>query len=286
MKIKSTWDEKLWKIISYTFVALFSLICLYPFWHALMASFSDVSALMKHSGFLLKPAGFSIEAYKVVFQDKNIWNGFKNSFFLLGVGIPLNLIMTSLGAYVFSRKNMLFKRPLLLFCLFTMYFSAGIIPTYLNFKSLHLTGTLWGVILPWMIGVYQMIVLKTAFESIPSSVLEAAQIDGAGHLTTLFRIVLPLSKASLAVVGLQYGVSIWNGWFWSSTLIGDKSKLPLQAILRNMIITGDASSGGQLLTIETVQYAVIIVAIVPILLVYPWLQKYFAKGAMIGSVKE
>ena len=286
MKVKSTRGEIAFKLFSYGFITLFSLICLYPFWHAVMASFSEVGALSRHSGFLLKPAGFSLDAYKVVFKNKDIWTGFANSFFLLAVGIPLNMIMTCLGAYVFSRKNVLFKKPLLMFCMFTMYFSPGTIPMYLNFKDLHLTGTLWGVILPWMIGVYQMIVMKTAFEAIPADLLDSAKIDGAGHLTSLFKIVLPLSKASFAVVALQYGVSIWNGWFWSSTLISDKSKLPLQAILRSLIVKGDVFSGGQLLTLETVQYAIIVVAVVPILLIYPKLQKYFAKGVMIGSVKE
>lgn len=286
MKGTTSLEEKIFKIVSYTVIAIFALLCLYPFWHALMASISDETELMKHSGFLLKPAGFSLEAYKIVFQNPNIWSGFRNSLFLLCVGIPLDVILTAIGAYVFSRKNVLFKKPLLLFCMFTMYFSAGTIPAYLNLKDLHLTGTLWGVILCGMVGVYQMIVLKTSFEAIPDSLSEAARIDGAGHWTILFKIILPLSKASIAVVALQYGVGLWNGWFWASTIISDKKKLPLQVILRNMIITGDVDSGSQLLTVETVQYAIIIVAIVPILLVYPKLQKYFAKGVMIGSVKE
>lgn len=286
MKVKKTKGEAAFQIFCYAFIIFFSLICLYPFWHAVMASFSEAGQLMRHSGFLLKPAGFSLEAYKIVFQTKAIWTGFANSIFMLLVGVSLNMIMTCLGAYVFSRKNLLFKKPLLLFCMFTMYFSPGTIPMYLNFRDLHLTGTLWGPILGFMVGVYQLIVMKTAFESIPDGICDAAKIDGAGHITTLFKIVLPLSKASAAVVALQYGVSIWNGWFWSTTLISDKYKLPLQSVLRTLLIKDDVFSGGGSLTLETVQYAIIVVSIVPVMLVYPKLQKFFAKGVMIGSVKE
>ena len=171
--------------------------------------------------------------------------------------------------------------------------SGGMIPTYLNMKSLHLTGSLWGLILPFMISVYNLIILKTSFASIPESLIEAARIDGASHLKVLFSIVLPLSKAILAVMVLYYGVGVWNGWFWASAILRDREMYPLQLVLREILLqnstsnmTGGTSVGDVESVAATVKYATIMVATVPILCIYPFLQKYFAAGVMVGAVKE
>ena len=216
-----------------------------------------------------------------------------NTMFILVVGVILDLIMTSLGAYFLSRKRVMFKKPIMMFIMFTMFFSGGMIPFYLNLKDLHLTGTLWGLIIPFMISTYNMIILRTSFESIPESLIEAAQIDGAGHMTILAQVVLPLSKAILAVMVLYYGVSIWNSWFWASAIIRNREMYPLQIILREILMQNDTSSmmaGTSAMDTEaigmTIKYATIMVATVPILCVYPFLQKYFTKGTMVGAVKE
>lgn len=272
---------------------LIMLVCLYPVWYVAVASFSNSNALTQHSGLLFRPIGFSIDAYKKVFQNPMIGKGYLNTLFILIIGVFLDLVMTSLGAYFLSRKRVMFKKPIMLFIVFTMFFSGGMIPFYINLKELHLTNTLWGLIIPFMITTSNLIILRTSFESIPESLIEAAQIDGAGHIRILTTIVLPLSKAMLAVMVLYYGVSIWNSWFWASAILRNREMYPLQIILREILLSNDTSSmtaGASATDTEaigmTIKYATIMVATVPILCVYPFLQKYFTKGTMVGAVKE
>ena len=293
MKIKISKGEKIFRVFNYMILTLITLICLYPMWHVVMGSLSTSSGLMSHSGLLLLPEGLSLAAYQSVLNNASIYSGYKNTFIILGVGIPLDLVMTCIGAYFFSRKRVFFRNPLMFLVLFTMYFSGGTIPFYLTLKDLHLNGSLLGIILPFMINTYNMIILRTAFNAIPDSLTEAAQIDGAGHFTILFRIVIPLAKATLAVMVLYYGVSRWNGWFWAGVLLRDREKYPLQIILREILLSNDmASMGGtgggsdSEGILMSIKYATIIVATVPILLVYPLIQKHFTQGVMIGAVKE
>lgn len=292
MKVKISRGERIFHVINYIVLTIIALICLYPMWFVAMASFSNSSRLMAHSGFLLKPLGFNLQAYMKVFENPMILKGYVNTLFILVAGVALDLVMTSLAAYFFSRKGVMFKKPLMLFVLFTMFFSGGMIPFYLNLKDLHLINSRWGLIIPFMINTYNMIILRTSFESIPDSLTEAARIDGAGHITILFKIILPLSKAIMAVMVLYYGVSIWNAWFWASAILRDRELYPLQVILREILISNDlqAMNGGAGADAEaiaqSIKYATIMVATVPILFVYPFLQKYFTKGVMIGAVKE
>lgn len=292
MKVKISRGERIFHVINYIVLTIIALICLYPMWFVAMASFSNSSRLMAHSGFLLMPLGFNLQAYMKVFENPMILKGYVNTLFILVAGVALDLVMTSLAAYFFSRKGVMFKKPLMLFVLFTMFFSGGMIPFYLNLKDLHLINSRWGLIIPFMINTYNMIILRTSFESIPDSLTEAARIDGAGHITILFKIILPLSKAIMAVMVLYYGVSIWNAWFWASAILRDRELYPLQVILREILISNDlqAMNGGAGADAEaiaqSIKYATIMVATVPILFVYPFLQKYFTKGVMIGAVKE
>lgn len=286
MKIKESISVKIFKVFNYMLLSALALVCLYPFWHVLMASFSDSALLAKNIGLLLEPAGFSLEAYEIVLKEKLLYTGFLNTMILLVVGIPLNMVMTCLGAYFFSRKNVYFKKTLFLIILLTMYVQGGTIPFYLTLKDLHLTGTLWGVIIPAALSTYNMIVMRTAFESIPDSLSDAAKIDGAGHLTILFKVVLPLSKATFAVIAMYYGMSTWNSWFWASTILQKESQLPLQSVLRNLLIVDEASAELGVAVKETVKYATIIVSNIPVLFIYPLMQRYFTKGVMIGGVKE
>ena len=293
MKIKKSKGERAFQVFNYAFLMLIMLVCLYPVWYVAVASFSNSNALTQHSGLLFRPIGFSLDAYKKVFQNPMIGKGYLNTLFILIIGVFLDLVMTSLGAYFLSRKRVMFKKPIMLFIVFTMFFSGGMIPFYINLKELHLTNTLWGLIIPFMITTSNLIILRTSFESIPESLIEAAQIDGAGHIRILTTIVLPLSKAMLAVMVLYYGVSIWNSWFWASAILRNREMYPLQIILREILLSNDTSSmtaGASATDTEaigmTIKYATIMVATVPILCVYPFLQKYFTKGTMVGAVKE
>lgn len=291
-KVKKSAPVYIFQTFNYIFLAALVLLCLYPMWYCLMASISNPGAMMWHMGPLLLPKGFSLASYGKVFANPNIISGYKNTIFILVVGVILCLLMTSLGAYVLSRKDLLFRKPLMMIIMFTMFFTGGLIPTYLNLKELHLTNSLWGLIIPFLVNTFNLIILRTSFESIPDSLIEAAQIDGASHWKILISIVLPLSKATLAVMVLYYGVEKWNGWFWASALIRNRELLPLQVILREILLSSTqsmqtgAGAGDTEAIGATIRYATTIVATVPILCVYPFVQKHFTKGVMVGAVKE
>ncbi|MGB8454259.1 MAG: carbohydrate ABC transporter permease [Anaerocolumna sp.] len=291
--MKRSKGEFIFSGFNYFVLTCIMLMCLYPVLYVAVASVSDSNLLTQHSGILLKPLGFSLDAYKKVFQNPMILKGYGNTLFILIIGVFLDILMTSIGAYFLSRKDVFLKNPIMLMIIFTMFFSGGMIPFYLTLKDLHMTNTLWGLIIPFMINTYNLIILRTSFESIPDSLVEAAEIDGAGHVRILFSVILPLSKAILAVMVLYYGVGIWNGWFWASTIIRKRELYPLQVILREILMQNDVGSmtagvnaADQESVGMTIKYATIIVATVPILCVYPFLQKYFTKGVLIGAVKE
>lgn len=287
MKIKATRGERIFQVCNYIFLSALAFVCLYPMWHVFAASFSDSNALLAHRGLLFWPVDFTLESYEKVFHNQNVWTGFKSTLKLLILGVSWQMVMTVLGAYVLSRREFMLRRPIMLAITFTMFFSGGMIPTYLNIQDLGLSGSIWGLIIPFSINTYNMIILRTAFESLPESLLEAATIDGAGHLTSLVKIVLPLSKASLAVITLYYGVATWNSWFWPAQLMKDRTQMPLAVVLRDILINSQLQQMDNGVTnTEGIKYALIVVATVPILCVYPFIQKYFAHGVMIGAVKE
>ena len=287
---KHSRGENIFMVFNYAFLILIAFATFYPMYYVLVASFSNNSLLMQHTGLLLTPKGSSVAAYEKVFANPMILRGYRNTLFILVVGVFLALLMTSLAAYFLSRKNVYFKKPIMMAITFTMFFSGGMIPSYLNLRDLGLTNNLWGLIIPGMISVYNMIILRTSFQQIPESLTEAAIIDGAGHVQILFRIVLPLSQAILAVMILYYGIGIWNAWFWASAILRRRELYPLQLILREILLQNsnlDVNVGSDVEGIsETIKYATIIVATIPVLCIYPFLQKYFAKGVMLGSIKE
>ena len=268
------------------------IICLYPFWYVVVCSFSDGRYLIGDTGVMLWPKGFNLDAYNRVLHNRNIYNGYKTTIIILISGTLLNLAMTSLGAFVVTRRKFKPAKVMLKFMIFTMYFSGGLIPTYLLIvNGLHLQNTLFAVILPSAISTYNLIIMKTNFAAIPDSLEESACIDGASDFTVFWKIVLPLSKPVIAVMVLYYGVGHWNSWFNAMLYFDDKSKYPLQLVLREILLLGSmndmaVASGEDAYSIsEAVKYATIIVATVPILAVYPFVQKYFVKGMMIGAVK-
>ena len=290
--IKESLGSKVFDVINIIILALLSVICFYPVWYVVVASLSNGDLLMQHTGLLLKPLGFSLGSYVKVLQNPDIINGYMNTIKILILSLIVQLVMTSIGAYFFSRTRVMFKRPLMIIITITMFISGGMIPFYQTLQDLNLLETHWGLIIPFAISTYNMIILRTSFEAIPVSLSEAARIDGAGHFTILFKIILPLSKSILAVMALYYGVGTWNGWFWGSTILTDRTMYPLQVILREIIMSNDTSSmtgggGGDVEAIAaTIRYATIMVATLPILCVYPFLQRYFTKGVMVGAVKE
>lgn len=290
--IKKSLAEKIFTVFNYVFMAGLMFVMIYPLWYVLMASFSDARELSAFTGFLYKPQGFSLEAYRLMTKNPMILIGYKNTLFILVAGLVVNMIMTCLGAYFTSRKNVMFCKTITLLMVFTMYFSGGMIPFYMTVKGFGLENSLWSLILPGAITTFNLIVLRTAFASVPESLIESARLDGAGHWRIMVQIVVPLSKASLSVVALYYAVQHWNAWFNAMLFLNDKELYPLQLVLREILIQNDTSSMTQMVTAgdssfigETVKYAVIIVSVVPILCIYPFIQKYFEKGVMIGAVK-
>lgn len=270
-------------------IMLFVIVCtLYPFLYVVMASFSDPTALSTYTGLLLLPIKpYTFEAYKAVFSMPLILSGFKNTLFVLIVGVLVNMVFTILGAYFLSIKGPMLKDVVAFMIIFTMYFSGGMIPGYLNVKDLGLINSLWALILPGAIGTSNLIIMKSAFLSVPDSLVESARLDGASYIQTLTKVMLPLTKATLAVLILYYGVGHWNSWFGASIYLQDKELYPIQLILRNLLAS--TSSIAALDDIpeyaELVKYALIVITSAPIICLYPFLQKYFTKGVMMGAVK-
>ncbi len=287
---KLTLRELLFQIVLVTIMLLIAVVTLYPMWFVFVASFSNNTEVIKSAGMMFWFKEFTFAAYKEVLGYQSIWTGYRNTLFVVLGGTLLSIILTSMGGYVLSRKNVMWKKLISTLIIFTMYFSGGLIPRYFLIKSLHIESTLLVLILPVAINTYNMIIMRSAFESVPQSLYEAAQIDGAGHFVTLFQIMLPVVKATIAVLILYYAVGYWNAWFDAMIFINERTKQPLQLILREIVLyntTSDSVTNAidRAEIGETVQYATIIVATLPILVLYPFLQKYFTKGVMIGAVK-
>lgn len=293
MKIKRSLEERIFEVCNIIFMCFLMFITLYPLWHVAMASISDGGELMAHTGALFKPLGFSLEAYKMVMKNPMVSRGYLNTIFVVVAGVALNILMTSLGAYFLSRKDVFWKKYIMMGIVFTMFFSGGLIPFYFTVKDLHLDNTLAALIIPGMISTFNLIIMRTAFLAIPDSLEESAKIDGAKHLTILFKIMLPLAGPTVAVLVLYYGVAHWNAWFNAMIFLRKRELFPLQLILREILIQntatdsviGNGAGDDAAKAAETIKYAIIIVATLPILFIYPFLQKYFTKGVMIGAVK-
>ena len=296
---KKTVGEIIFDVFNYVFIAFIVFICIAPMWYVIAASFSHPRDLMMHTGMFWFPLGErTLEGYRLVFNNPNILTGYRNTLIILVLGVSINMFMTTLGGYVLSRKNVLWNRPLTLLIIFTMYFGGGLIPTYL-LVAVHLgwLNTFWAVTVPGAISTFNLIICRTAFRAIPESLEESARLDGANDFVILYRIMIPLSKAMLAVLVLFYAVAHWNSWFPAFLYMRRTTLHPLQLVLRTILIendvnamgTVDAATGGAEDLVDMarllVRYSTIVVATVPILFIYPFLQKYFVKGVMIGSVK-
>ena len=291
-KIRTGIGERVFNVVNILFLIGIMGITLYPMLYVVFASFSTPGRFMMHYGPLWHPLGFDLASYQAVFKNPNIWNGYRNTIFIVVVGVAVNMSLTLLGGYLLSRRNWMFQRVMVLSVIFTMYFSGGLIPFYLTVRDLRLDKTLWSLILPTAISTYNMIIMRTAFAVIPESLEESAKLDGASHFVILTKVMIPLVGPTIAVLVLYYGVGHWNSWFNAMIFLRDRSEYPLQLILREILIQnslndmtmGEGMADREMIA-ETIKYAVIVVSTVPILCLYPFLQKYFVKGIMVGSVK-
>lgn len=276
------------------FLSLIGLIVLYPLIYVVSCSFSTPASLLA-GDVILFPTEFSLEGYRAIFKTDTILIGFRNSGFYTLIGTLINLFVTTMAAYPLSRKDMWGRGFIMMLFTFTMIFSGGMIPDYLLIKDLHIMNTVWAMLLPGAIAVYNMIIMRTFFQSsIPEELLDAAKIDGCSDIAYLFKIVLPLSKSIMAVITLYYAVSHWNAYFNAFMYLSDKKLYPLQIFLREILISSsidtemliDEFAKTSMYGIEHVlKYALIVVATIPMMVIYPFVQKHFVKGVMIGAVK-
>ncbi len=282
--------NKTFDIINYIFLAIIAFITLYPMYYILIVSISNAQHInMGDVKFL--PKGLNFEAYKIVFANEKIWRAYANTILYTVVGTGINVLLTAMCAYPLSRTDFYGRKPLTIFITLTMFISGGMIPLYLVVMKLKLINTMWAIVLPPAISTYNMIVMRTSFSAIPVSLTESAYLDGANDIQIFGKIILPLSKAILATMTLFYAVSHWNSFFPAMLYLNDQAKYPVQVLMRDIIIAGDMTSdagdvAGSLNIVATnYKYAVIIISMIPILIVYPLLQKHFTKGVMVGAVK-
>lgn len=295
MVTKVSRGERIFDILNIIILSLLAIACVYPILYVIFASFSEPGLLMQHEGLLLKPLGFTLKGYSLVLKNPNIWTGFFNTAVYVVAGTFISLVLTCFGAYALSRKQVFFAKPVMVFIVITMFFSGGLIPFYITVKNLGMNNTRWAILIPSAISTWNLILMRTSFMEIPASLEESAKIDGANDFTILFRIILPVSKAMIAVITLFYVVGMWNSWFNASIFLSNRNYYPIQLILREILITNDKTNMLQVINgvsaqsenmyLQLIQYTTIVIATVPILFIYPFLQKYFVKGIMVGSLK-
>ena len=280
--------NSVFNIFNIIFMLCVIFVTAYPFYYVVIASFSDPTELSRFDSLLLLPlVPFTTVAYEKVFSMPLIVTGFKNTLFVLVVGVSINIFMTVLGAYFLTIKGPMLKDIVAFMIIFTMYFSGGLVPSYLNVKDLGMLDSLWALIIPGAINTTNLIIMKSAFQSVPDSLIEAARLDGATYFQSLFKIMIPLNKATIAVLVLYYGVAHWNSWFNASIYLSNSELFPIQLVMRNLMTVSDVTMGADdmLEYADLIKYALIVVTSTPILCLYPFLQKYFTKGVMVGAVK-
>lgn len=296
MKIKKSLGGRIFDVVNHLFFICIIVVCILPIWHVVCASFSDATWVMSKSGLILRIKGFNLNGYKMVFQNKDIWGGYLNTILYCIATTVIGLLVTVLIGYVASRKELLWSNAIMLFASFTMIFNGGIISSYIiNTQFLNLYNSRWAIILPSCFSAFYLILIRTAMLSVPESLIESAKLDGASHMVILFRIMLPLIKATLATIILYYMVGQWNSWFSAAIYLRDRSKFPLQIIIKEILISGDVTSttnvsaadyGSELVLYkQLIKYCTIVVSTVPVFVFYPFIQKYFEKGVMVGAIK-
>ena len=296
MKRKLEISELIFKIISYTLLTIFALCCLYPFVYAISAAISGRDAV-EYSQVVLFPKDIQFDAFKRMFNNNMFWNAYSNTLFLTLYGTIWALFVAILGGYALSKKRLLFRRGFNFFLVFTMWFSAGLVPQYLNylqtkdvFNSIGITDDKWLVVIAMGMAAMNIILLRNAFEGVPSEIEEAAIVDGASEFQVLRQVYIPMSKSTIATVALFFAISRWNGYFWARQMISNSNEHPLQVFIRLQLeqYTDPEFMAGwnEVFASDSMIYALIVCSIVPILVIYPFIQKYFAKGVNVGGVKE
>jgi len=290
---KRSMGERLFDFFNIFFILILVLVTVYPLLYTVFASFSDARALLRHEGALLFPLGpMTLQGYFMTFSNPNILQGFINTVAMVVSGTVIGVLMTMMGAYVVTRKKFKPRGIMMKAILLTMFFNGGIIPTFFVVRNVGLYNSFWSMVIPCALNTYNLIVLRTFFMSVPDSLEESAVLDGANDVQVLFQIFLPLSLPALAVITLYYAVDYWNSWYPALLYIRERKLYPLQMFLRELLILNEnveSSSGKQMVsevyTRELVKYCTVVVSTVPILIVYPFLQRYFVKGVMIGAIK-
>jgi len=296
--IGKTRGEKITDVVIYLLMIALCVICIYPLLFTVFAAFSDAKKLMNRTGLLFAPLmPMTLEGFKLTFSNAKLVVSIGNTLIYVIGGTLLGLVITALAAFVLSRKNFLLRGPIMKFITFTMFFNGGIIPLFFVVKNIGIYDTRWAFILPWAMSAYNMIIMRTFFMGIPDALEEAALLDGATDLQIFYKVYIPLSTAVIAVIAMYYGVGWWNSWYQSLILQPSNKLWPLQMILRETLISNQTVSAqaGQAMDVtmmaeesytrELVKYCTVVVATVPILVIYPFLQKYFVKGVMLGAVK-
>lgn len=297
--LKLSFGDKVMSTIIHVFLLLLAFITFYPFWNSLVISFNSGQDTML-GGVTFWPREFTLENYEIVFQDKRLINAFVISILRTGVGTVLSVLATALLAYGLSKKELIGRKYYMIFCLITMFFSGGLIPTFLLVRSLGLMNSFWVMVIPSLILVWNMIIFRTFFQQLPAGLEESAKMDGCGYWATFFRIVLPLSGPVIATLSLFTAVYHWNDWFFPSIYISSENLVPIQTLLQKVlkantfsqamgqVDAGAASHMAKLTTVtgKSLSMAIMMVATLPIVMVYPFVQKYFVKGVLIGSLKE
>ncbi len=292
MKQNKNISEKLFVLLCYSIIIFVCIVTLYPFIYLISASVSSSTSVMKNEVILL-PKEFTLRAYEVVVQYNGIWLAYLNTILYTVIGTLLSLILTILAAYPLSKARWAVKKFMGLFVVFTMWFSGGMIPFYLVMKNLNLLDSRLGILLYPAISAFYVIIFRTHFEGLPVSLEESAKLEGANDLQILAKIMVPLSKPIMAAIALYYAVGRWNSYFWEMLFLRDDNKVPVQVLLQRIIISSQlgqdivkALSPGEESIPNTIKFATIIVTTLPIILIYPFLQKYFVSGALVGGVKE
>ncbi|MBQ4436614.1 MAG: carbohydrate ABC transporter permease [Clostridia bacterium] len=296
MKRKLEVSELIFKVISYLLLTVFALCCLYPFVYAVSSSMSGRHAV-EYSEVVLFPKDVQFEAFALMFQNNMFWNSYSNTLFLTLYGTLWAMGVSILGAYALSKRRLLFRKFFNFFLVFTMWFSAGIVPQYLNylntqsvFRTIGITDDKWLVVIAMGMAAMNIILLRNAFENVPSEIEEAAIVDGATETQVLSKVYIPMSKSTIATVALFFAISRWNGYFWARQMISNQNEHPLQVFIRlqlEMYTDPDQMTGwNRAYAPDSVIYALIVCSIIPILVIYPFIQKYFAKGTNVGGVKE
>lgn len=282
--------QKVFSVINGLFMLGLCFITLYPLWYVVIASVSNPMEVAT-GGVALWPKGFETASFLKVFRMNNIWTAYGNTIFYSVAGTAINILLTVLGAYPLSKKRLRGRKFLNLFIVVTMWFNAGMMPTFINFQELGLYNKRLGILLCYAVSAFYVILMRTFFENVPDSMEESAKIDGANDLVILLRIYLPLSVPALATITMYYFVGRWNGFFWSMLLLRDQKLIPLQVMLKKLIvevsysISEGADMNMAVMNEQTIVYATIVIAVLPMVLLYPFIQKFFVKGIMVGAIK-